>query len=367
MNPIGLYIHVPFCAKKCPYCNFYSTMANKKLMDDFTKITCRKIEYFGKKLKREADTLYFGGGTPSILGTDRILEILNCSKKYFKLNNSEITLEINPTSKNFLNFNKIHSKGINRLSIGLQSSNNDELKALGRSHTADIAKNTVRLAQDAGFNNISLDLMISIQGQTKNSLFESIKFCSELKVQHISAYILSIEKGTEYFKNRKILKLKNEEEQVKLYLFAYEELKKFGFNQYEISNFSKNGFESKHNLKYWNAEEYLGIGPSAHSFIKKERFYFKNDINSYLKENKIVNDGNGGDPEEYSLLRLRLSSGLTEQEYFARFNKSIPKRYFDNAKIYEKYGLLKIDENKSINLTTNGFLVSNELISKIIN
>ena len=366
MNNIGIYIHVPFCAKKCPYCSFYSVKAESKLMDCYTKKVCEKLEHFGKILNKKADTLYFGGGTPSILGTDRILEILNISKKYFKLNNAEITIEVNPTSKNFLDFEKLYLNGVNRLSIGLQSANNNELYLLGRAHTKKIAKNTVKAAQQAGFKNISLDLMLAIQEQTKESLFESIKFCGNLNVQHISAYILSVEEGTEYNNNLSKLKLKTEDEQSELYLFACNTLKSFGFNQYEISNFCKDGYESKHNLKYWNAEEYLGIGPAAHSFINKKRFYFKNSLQEFLKDLSFIVDGNGGSEEEYALLRLRLNAGLTDEDYFKRFKKRIPSNYFYNAKKYESYGLVKVSDKNSIKLLPEGFLVSNELISNII-
>lgn len=367
MDPIGIYIHIPFCLKKCPYCSFYSVKANNNLMDDYTESVCCRIKDFGKKINKEANTLYFGGGTPSVLGTKRLLKILNSVKKSFTLKDPETTMEINPSSKDLIDLKELYLNGINRLSVGLQSANDNELSLLGRLHTKNTAKKTVEEAFKAGFKNISLDLMLAIQEQTEESLFNSIKFCSDLNVQHISAYILSIEKGTTYYKEKDKLKLKKEDEQSRLYLFTCKTLENFGFYQYEISNFSKKGFESKHNLKYWKTKEYIGIGPSAHSFINKKRFYYKNSIEDFLKGKPCVLDGKGGYEEEYALLRLRLSEGLINEKYFNRFKKNIPNDYFKRAKLYEPYGLLKIKENESIKLTQKGFLVSNKLISDIIN
>lgn len=365
-KPLGLYIHVPFCVKKCPYCSFYSIKATPALMDEYTNFVCKKLKEFSQQLNRTADTLYFGGGTPSILGTNRILKILETAQKYFTLDNTEITLEVNPATENELDFKELHASGINRLSVGLQSAHNNELSLLGRLHTAEDAHKTILLAQDSGFKNISVDLILAIQGQSEKSLLESIEFCDRLAIQHISAYMLSIEKGTEYYENRNTLDLKSENEQSSLYLLACSEFEKLGFHQYEISNFSKKGCESKHNLKYWNAEEYLGIGPSAHSFVDGKRFYFDSSIDTFFKNESPIIDGIGGTEEEYALLRLRLSQGLVNTEYQKRFFKNIPAQYFENAKKYEKYGLVKIQNNESLSFTPQGFLVSNKLISEII-
>lgn len=365
MKPIGIYIHVPFCEQKCPYCNFYSIVPTKKLITKYKDKIINEIYFWGNKLKTTANTLYFGGGTPGLLDSEVIGEIINAAKNSFQLKNSEITLEINPTSSNKINFSKLLSLGINRLSIGLQSANEPELSLLGRAHTAQMAKNTVISAQKSGFNNISLDLMLAVPNQTKESLLKSIELCAELNIQHISAYLLKIEQGTPYFFNKEYLEFPDESLQTELYLIACEKLERLGFMQYEISNFSKPGFESCHNLKYWNASEYLGIGPSAHSFINKKRFFYENSITGFLAENSIIDDGFGGDEEEYSLLRLRLTDGLQNKLFFNKYSKNIPKKYFENAKLYEKPGLVTLSES-SIKLTKPGFLVSNELISRII-
>ena len=274
MEPIGLYLHIPFCNGKCPYCDFYSLTADAAMMDMYSSRLCEEIAQWGAKLSRPADTLYFGGGTPSLLGAERIGKLVTAAKNAFTLKDAEITVEVNPTKAQELDFALLKAAGVNRLSIGLQSANNAELALLGRKHSSQHAAATIRRAQEAGFDNISLDLMLAVQRQTRQSLARSIAFCAEANIQHVSAYLLKIEEGTPYFSKKEQLLLPGEEEQSELYLFACEELERAGFKQYEISNFSLPGRESHHNLKYWEDKEYLGLGPAAHSFIDNKRFYF---------------------------------------------------------------------------------------------
>ena len=365
-SSIGLYIHVPFCNSKCPYCDFYSINLYEDSLNAYVDKICSELLYYSNMVEKEIDTIYFGGGTPSLLRIEHFEKILGFIYKYFNVKKEiEITLEVNPTTRNNLDFIGLRTLGINRLSIGLQSANDNELKKLGRKHTVSDAENTIRLAKTKGFENISLDLMIAIPEQTKESLLRSIKFCCEVNIQHISSYLLKVEKGTEFYKNRNTLKLKDEDEQAELYLLLCETLKSYGFNHYEISNFSKPGYQSAHNLKYWNANEYIGIGPSAHSFLNGTRFYYKRDLKSFFNTPKVIYDGKGGDEQEYSMLRLRLSEGLKNHIYKERFAHGIPRKYFKNAKFYEQYGLVRCTED-SISLTDKGFLVSNKLISEII-
>lgn len=366
-SEIGIYIHVPFCKSKCPYCDFFSVAVTDELLDKYTQKTCDCLRAWSK-INRMANSLYFGGGTPSLLGTKRIKTIVECAGKYFNVLNkdSEITLEMNPGDYNFLDFRELYNSGINRISIGLQSSNDNELNLLGRRHTSEICKEAVCKIQDAGFKNISLDLMIATPSQTKESLLKSIKFCSELQVQHISAYILKIEKGTNFYQNKNSLDLPDEDLTSDLYLIACNELEKFGFRQYEISNFCKTSYESQHNLKYWNAQEYLGIGPSAHSFINGKRFFYERSIKNFFEKQNIISDGIGGYEEEYIILRLRLSQGLVNEKFKKRFGKCIPKKYFQNALRLKNSDFLFVDEN-CIRLTQKGFLVSNEIIRLLLN
>ncbi|MDP4120375.1 MAG: radical SAM family heme chaperone HemW [Bacillota bacterium] len=365
MKNIGVYIHVPFCDGKCFYCDFYSNKATEAEINRYTKQICKEINRWGKELNRQADTLYFGGGTPSLLGAERLIEILSVVKNNFLLKeDSEITLEVNPASGNFLDFEKLFHAGFNRLSIGLQSANDNELKLLGRRHSALDAENTVKLAQKAGFSNISLDLMLGIPEQTESSLQKSIDFCKELCVTHISGYLLKIEENTKFHITKKRLNLPNEDLERELYFLLVQRLQKYGFSQYEISNFANLGKESRHNLKYWNALEYIGIGPSAHSFIEGERFYYNRSKEDFYN-GKIVNDGRGGDESEYLMLRLRLSEGVNYQAFEERFNKKLPKKYIDRVEKFLSPGFVECTEN-GFNLTKDGFIVSNSIISEIL-
>ncbi len=366
MRPIGLYIHIPFCENKCPYCDFYSLKAEIDIMNRYTNMVCETLLNYAKNMELSFDTVYFGGGTPSLLGNKNLSKIMNTIRDNFNLCASEVTLEINPTSSAKLDFIRLKDSGINRLSIGVQSAFYEELKELGRKHSVQDAELTIKMAQQTGFNNISLDLMIAVPGQTKSSLKQSIDFCVAQKVQHISAYLLKIEKNTPFYKMQDQLNLKDDDEQAELYLYLVDELDKRGFKQYETSNFAKKSYEGQHNLKYWNAEEYLGIGPSAHSFINGQRFFYPRSLADFLSGKiKVVEDGIGGTPEEYAMLRLRLREGLNNKAFKKRFGIDIPRVYFEKASLYQKNGLTYVDEN-NISFTSKGFLLSNALTSQII-
>lgn len=363
---ISLYIHIPFCKSKCPYCDFYSKTANEYEYDKYTDILIDKIQYWSNKTDKMVSTIYFGGGTPSILGTDRLCHILYETQKNFCVfENAEITVEINPDTGKTIDFVKLYNCGFNRISIGLQSAVDKEIKKLGRIHTPNDARITALRAKKAGFNNISLDLMLGIPFQTKESLQKSIDFCNNCSVTHISSYILKIEKDTRFYQIRNSLLIPNEDEQAELYLFAVNYLDKLGYKQYEISNFAKNGFESRHNCNYWKCNEYIGIGPSAHSFFERKRFYYGRSIEDFEK-NIIVDDGTGGDEEEFVMLSLRLNSGLNLREFEERFKKPFPYLAIKKAKQYEKTEFMIIDDNR-IYFTPKGYLVSNTIISDLLN
>lgn len=361
---VGVYIHIPFCRRKCPYCDFYSIGYSEEKADIYTEKVCSAVRYFSESIGRIADTLYFGGGTPSIIGSDRLCRMVGEVRENFGFaGNSEITVEVNP-EKEDIDFEKMRKNGINRISIGLQSADDRELKILGRLHNVKQAEKCIERAKSAGFENISLDLMISTPLQTKASLERSIEFCAGKDVQHISAYILKIEQGTPYYNIREKLDICDEDEQAEMYLFAFDRLKEYGYKQYEISNFCKSGFESRHNLKYWHDEEYIGIGASAHSFVNGKRFYFARSFEDFYNL-KTVSDGEGGSAEEFIMLALRLSEGLTEERYKNRFDESIPEIYRRNAEKFAKHGFVEIDAD-GIRLMPKGFLVSNYIISEII-
>ncbi len=381
-KPIGLYIHIPFCAGKCPYCDFYSLAADENTMDEYTAAVMNTIPTWAAKLNRPFDTLYFGGGTPSLIGAERLAKLVDAAFSAFGTDvgrvlapaavprkSVEITIECNPfnvgTVDARFDFAELSAAGVNRISLGLQSAVDTERAALGRKGVAADVTRAVERAKLAGITNISLDLMLGIPGQTLESLKRSIDFCAESGITHVSAYMLKIEEGTPFAAQKEKLMLPTEDEYCAFYLTACEELEKAGFMQYEISNFARKGFESRHNLKYWNCEEYLGIGPAAHSFIDGRRFYYERDLTGFMNRNKPVQDGEGGDFYEYAMLRLRLNEGLKEDETLDRYRFCIPEQMRERAMIFEAQGLL-ISDVKGIRFTLKGFLLSNKIIGDLL-
>lgn len=345
-NKAGLYIHIPFCFSKCPYCDFYS---GKYCETDAVQYIEKVISQMGKFENTEFDTVYFGGGTPSVIPYTLIEKILNDAKKHFKIDkDSEITIECNPGDDiNFL-ADKYAEMGINRVSLGLQSANDTERRLLGRRAGANEIQKAVLALQNAGISNISVDLMLGIPEQTTESLKYSIDFISSLNIKHISAYMLKVEYGTKFFEMQKKgkLVLPSEDETCDFYLKTVEMLENNGFYQYEISNFSKPNFESLHNLKYWQLDNYLGLGATAHSFFNNERFFFNENLEKIF-------EGYGGDEDEKIMLGLRLKKGI---------NKKLLKKDFQK---FVDLGYIK-ENGENIFLTPKGMLISNYIISELI-
>lgn len=363
-KPIGLYLHIPFCRSKCPYCDFFSKRADEAEYDSYTDLLCERIGLYAKRLGRRADTVYFGGGTPGLLGSERLCRLLFCAKESFDVcAGAEVTLEVNPERKN-IDFDALRRGGFNRVSIGLQSANDNELRLLGRLHSAKNASDCIRQAQNAGFDNISLDLMIATPAQTMDSLKRSIDFCASHGAAHVSAYLLKIEPGTAYYRKKESLVLPDDDEQAEMYLYAVSLLKEYGYFQYEISNFARAGAESRHNLKYWHDEEYLGLGPAAHSFIDGRRRYFDRSFESFA-DDRSIDDGEGGSIEEYIMLGLRLSEGVSFMRFTERFGCSVPEEYLSNAWKFIKAGYTEVTD-EYMRLTQKGFLLSNALIGEIL-
>lgn len=405
MSDIGIYIHIPFCKRKCAYCDFFS-VCSLKAADGFTSAVLKDMERFrGKGIK--ADSLYIGGGTPTELGKERLCGIIDRARDIFGIEPSaEITVETNPQTagdeiqdgndtsdavrsdgrrrqrtdgegapcgesggKNKTQelYKSLFDSGVNRLSIGMQSSDDKELEFLGRRHKAEQVKAAVTAAKAAGIENISLDIMLGIPFQTEKSLEKTVEFADSLSVSHISAYILKIEQNTAFYRLFKQGKLDvcDDDLTARLYLSAAEQLEKRGFMQYEISNFAKKGFEGRHNLKYWHDEQYLGFGPSAHSFFRGRRFFYLRSLKDYEAGVCPTSDGEGGDAEEYLMLGLRLSEGISFEKYEKRFGQPLPEKTLKTAKELEKHGLMSVTE-KGFSLTRQGFLLSNEIISRLI-
>lgn len=358
----GLYIHIPFCIRKCPYCDFYSLENQSE--DIFAAYISRLREearsYKGKKI--DVDTVYFGGGTPSVLSDYFIFEVLDGIKESFNVSqDAEITIEANPSSVDLKKLLGYRKAGVNRISFGVQSACDDELLSLGRLHSFEEAREAVNQAKSAGFENISADLMIATQGQTLDSLKRSVCGIAGLPIKHLSCYILKIEDETPY--SRMKLILPNEDECAEYYFSASKWLCDLGYEHYEISNFAKKGFESRHNLKYWNGEEYIGLGVSAYSYYDGVRYHNKRDLSSYLEGDdiEIIDEEEVNKAEEYLALSLRLSKGISIKKYIALGGDS---GVLKKAEEVPKH-LVKINGDR-ISLTEEGFLVSNEIITKLL-
>ncbi len=373
--PIGLYIHLPFCVKKCNYCAFTSVVANDEDKKEYvnnllTEIRLRAKELSGTKI---LNTIYIGGGTPSSLPAGEITKIMDTINKNFSISSgAEITIECNPSSLTKEKAKEYISAGINRFSLGLQSAQNSHLKTLGRLHTADTFKNAVEILHSLDVKNINGDLMLGIPNQTKEDVVNSVNFLAGLDVQHISIYMLELEGDTPFKRlyDNNMLPLPTDEETIELYNTAKETLEKFGFNRYEVSNFAKLGFESKHNKNYWNRGEYLGVGASAESFINGFRFGNTKDIKSYnlyiskeeipleYKEKVTTEEA----LEETVMLSLRTENGLnleTVSQEFVKDNK-------DKLKSFIKDGLLVITKNNHLKATDKGFAVLDYIIENLI-
>ncbi len=363
MNSLGIYIHVPFCARKCSYCDFYSVCYTKMQAELYCSAVLRNIRHYADK-STVVDTVYFGGGTPTLLAPEQISAFLTEIKKCFTLaDNAEITIEANPNTLSPDRLSKLRKAGINRLSVGVQSMNNDELKFLGRTHSAERAQKAVLDAVNAGFENISCDLMIALPNQAEDSLKNSINILTSMPVAHISAYILKIEENTPF--NRPEIRniIPDDDTTAELYLYMVELLNKKGFAQYEVSNFAKQGFESRHNCRYWKCLDYLGIGSSAHSCYKGRRFAVKPDLQEFITSDVQpveITDCSPCGFEEFAMLRLRLAEGLNLSDVGSHRNEIIKK-----ISPLEKAGYIKFN-GENISLTARGFLVSNSVIEYLI-
>lgn len=339
----GLYIHIPFCFSKCPYCDFYSTKYAPAAADAFAeKLKGQMQDYTGS-----FDTVYFGGGTPSILEPRVLTGILQAVRDHFTIDPAaEITVECNPSKDLTGDMEQYAAAGINRVSIGMQSAVDRERFALGRRAGSGEVARTVAAAKAAGITNISLDVMLGTPKQTPDSLEETFAFIARMQVTHISAYLLKIEPGTPFDRLQAKLALPEEDTVCQMYLQTVERLGQLGFAQYEISNFARPGYESRHNLKYWLLEPYLGLGPSAHSLWNGRRFYFDRD---WIWQD----EGPGGDREEQILLGLRLNRGIPE-DWLTR-----------DPALYIAGGFMR-RANGRISLTPRGMLVSNTILAELL-
>lgn len=363
INPLGLYLHIPFCQGKCAYCDFYSVFPSKQLLDNYSEALIREINQWGGNINRPIDTIYLGGGTPSLLAR-RLPQVITAVKTVFEVSeNAEITLEMNPGGNTECILEYAKKAGVNRLSIGAQSGDDSELSILGRKHTVSDTVKAMKLARKLGFNNISLDIMLGLPNSNGKTLQKSLDFITGLEPEHISAYILKIEPNTVFYKKQDTLSLPEDDLSADQYLQMCEYLKAKGYSHYEISNFSKSGYESRHNLKYWNLQDYLGIGPAAHSCLEGKRFYYPRDIKAFINGNSPLPDGESGSAEEYIMLSLRTHTGTNFSE-LKRRDISLSQKFYKKCELFQKNGLLVITPD-SIHLTDKGMLLSNSIITEL--
>ncbi len=368
----GLYIHIPFCKSKCPYCDFYSYCSKEAQRKEYVEALIDEISTLKRTKEyipdgfQNIDTLYIGGGTPSVLSGEEIFNIVSEVRENIGINeNSEITIECNPSSPIEELIPHLRKSGINRVSLGMQSAVDIERRTLGRTASKERVAEVVSILKENGISNISLDIMLGIPHQTKESLKESIKFAKGCDVTHISAYILKIEEGTYFYNNRDKYAFPNEDAVCDLYEHCVEELEKYGYHQYEISNFAKSGFESKHNTSYWLLNDYLGLGPSAHSFVDGKRFYFDGSTEGFIKGKEPIYDCLGGDVTEYIMLRLRLKSGINLKELAKLYGDKVSAKAKNKVLFLKEKGLLNY-ENDTVSLTRKGMLLSNAVIAELI-
>lgn len=375
----GIYVHIPFCEKKCGYCDFYSLSgADKQLMDRYASALITHMNESAKFMGRAAgsgaatiDTVYFGGGTPTMLGGARLSKMLTNLRKRFNVTSSaEITLEANPGTVDRKMLVKLRKAGFNRISFGVQAIEPKLLEKLGRIHNAEQAAQSVREAFNAGFNNVSVDLMYGIPGQTSHEVAEAIETVVSWGVTHISLYGLKLEEGTKLF--LEMPALPSDEEQAEVYLSSVEQLKDHGFEQYEISNFARGGYICRHNYKYWTLEPYVGFGPAAHSDFGSRRYSYVPDVQEYIngvRDSDAIIDDMQHIPiveraSEYIMLGLRTTRGISSNEYTRLFKAS-----FDTLEHkLEKCAKWKLCEmvGDRWHLTPNGFLVSNRIIAELL-
>ena len=371
---LGVYIHIPFCASKCSYCDFYSLAGQESKMEKYQSALIKHIEETAPQMEPYyIDTLYFGGGTPSFYGAKYICEIFNTLKRTAKvLKSAEVTVEMNPDTVTTDELRMLKNEGINRISFGVQSANDDILKLIGRRHSFKQAEQAVRLAKAEGFDNISLDLIYGLPSQTKNDWADTLSKCIALRPQHFSCYGLKIEDGTPICKYRGSAFLPDDDDQADMYLYMTDILEHYGYPQYEISNYSLPGKESKHNLKYWRLDNYMGFGPGAHSFVEGVRYSFVPDLDRYIEGifgNRDILDeyeetNKLGRATEYIMLGMRTIRGISREEYNTVYRSNFDKIEYLLSE-YEKKGWTR-HSGKRWSFTSSGFLLSNILIGTLL-
>lgn len=390
---LSLYIHIPFCVRKCGYCDFLSAPADEKARDRYVQALLMEIErYQGTETAdRKIKTLYIGGGTPSILSVDQLDCIMQKINYTFNFcDDIEASMEMNPGTASKEKCRALYQMGINRLSIGLQSTNDMELKTLGRIHSYEDFLNTYTWCREAGFQNINVDLMAALPYQTVESYTTGLRKIIHLAPEHISAYSLILEEGTPFYQkyNSGCYPLPDEEQERLMYRETEQILAQAGYERYEISNYAKKGYACRHNLVYWQGGDYLGLGLGSSSYMDGVRFHNTTDFNTYVNQGAYVEDREElsvqAKMEEFMFLGLRVMAGVSGTEFEKRFGKTMEDVYGDVLRKHEEEGLLQIERKEDrkeaaaaepakgktniekVMLTTNGVDVSNYVFADFL-
>ena len=380
-KPLGLYVHIPFCVRKCQYCDFLSAPAGDITKEKYVQALCKEIKGYQAFTKEYyLETIYFGGGTPSVLKVEWLEQILTAIKQSFTVDmeKAEVTVEVNPATVTKEKLEAYRTLGINRLSIGVQSAHEKELQLLGRLHTFEQAKECVQWAREVGFTNLSVDVMSALPNQSLNDYRETLEKVVALKPEHISSYSLIVEEKTPFYElygegKEKENELPDEETDRAMYAYTKERLQEAGFERYEISNYAKKGFESRHNSSYWTGQEYIGAGLGASSLFTNARYHNETDLTTYIEDISAGKDirkeierlVETEQMEEFMILGLRRMCGVSKTEFKNRFGKPMELVYGSVLKKLQKQGLLTIEDDIVV-LTEFGIDVSNQVFVEFV-
>ncbi len=374
MNKPGIYIHIPFCIKKCNYCDFNSFSANSDAQNEYTATLVNEIKSFKNYESIEADSIFIGGGTPTLLSDENLEKIISALKESVAFApDTEFTIECNPKTANLKKFRLLKELGVNRLSLGVQSLCDATLKTLGRVHNVKDFLECYAAAKIAGFENINFDLMFAIPNQSQKNWEKTVKTAIKFEPAHISAYGLQLEENTYFYEHQNQYLFPSDEQNRQMYNFLVDYLEESGYLQYEISNFAKEGFSCRHNLKYWNLTDYIGFGLGSSSFYKGVRYQNPEKTEDYLKfaQNFVpLWEQNPAESEkdlisEYMFLGLRLNKGIKGSDFEEKFNRSMFDIYPDAIEKNIKLGLLNYEGDR-IFLSPKGFDLANSVMSDFI-
>ena len=367
---LGLYLHIPFCKAKCAYCDFYSLPHREEKMDAYVEALIHHLEEVAPQAEQHTvDTVYFGGGTPSYLGEKRLTRLLQTVKKRYHLaKDAEITLEANTDSAgDFKMLRHLRKAGFNRISLGVQTDDDTLLREIGRVHTWEQVESAVAAIRKAKFQNLSLDLIYGLPHQTLENWQKTLVQVVSLSPEHLSCYGLKVEEGTPLYERRETAELPDDEQQADMYLYTVDYLAQMGYGQYEISNFAREGFASRHNLKYWTLGEYAGFGPGAYSDFGNVRYGYVRDLDRYIAGELILSESQTIPPldrdMEYIMLSLRTAAGIDRRYFENRFRERFAPLE-EKFVLYEQHDLALRTEN-GWRLTPKGFLVSNQIIGEL--